>query len=553
MPPAYRPVESRQVAARLSMVRLNMPLRAECIASRAGTQAAAVCLLVMAAVWTLVHVQAPRARAQDEEVGKFEVHEWSFWGIDSTQDLANALDQYASAMPGPVETERTRVPKDHKAAPLAVMTFHGEPSADLEVEVQIPTGRVLANWPPARRKNNRIRWLELQQSAQPFEGVRTAPVDSTHWFERARALESLYLRSGSRGERFLTYDIELPLSVPLRLEGGPDVYRVVNLSAWELSDVVISVPTPEGRRIGRVSTVPASAAAPPGVGQPPQNGTPAVPPRGAAPGAAGQAGGAPPVDVPPANAQAAETPAIDVPAELQPQEASPQPPPAADQAAKPGDAGQPQGPPSAPVAAPGSAAANQTAAEPPGIEVVMSPPLPDDAGELAAMRAQLVESLIAAGLTPGEAELAISLVAESVLQSSELVVLVRLPQAAADEKLPLVFYPRATKTVRVPLLLVRKVDPRIKDEVQQLVAQLGSMVYAEREAADKRLRELGRLAVPALKECLTSPDLEVVFRAERMLLALNESIDPPQQPNNPAVQGASGLPAAVQVLVAPGK
>lgn len=183
----------------------------------------------------------------------------------------------------------------------------------------------------------------------------------------------------------------------------------------------------------------------------------------------------------------------------------------------------------------------------------MSPPLPDDAGELAAMRAQLVESLIAAGLTPGEAELAISLVAESVLQSSELVVLVRLPQAAADEKLPLVFYPRATKTVRVPLLLVRKVDPRIKDEVQQLVAQLGSMVYAEREAADKRLRELGRLAVPALKECLTSPDLEVVFRAERMLLALNESIDPPQQPNNPAVQGASGLPAAVQVLVAPGK
>ena len=79
-------------------------------------------------------------------------------------------------------------------------------------------------------------------------------------------------------------------------------------------------------------------------------------------------------------------------------------------------------------------------------------------------------------------------------------------------------------------------------------------MYALREAADKRLRELGRLAIPALKECLTSPDLEVVLRAERMLLALNESIDPPQ-PNNQPAQGAAAVPAvaAPQAVAVPAK
>jgi hypothetical protein len=46
-----------------------------------------------------------------------------------------------------------------------------------------------------------------------------------------------------------------------------------------------------------------------------------------------------------------------------------------------------------------------------------------------------------------------------------------------------------------------------------------------REAAEKRLLELGRLAVPALKVALKSSDLEVAFRAERILLAQNEKLE----------------------------
>ncbi len=548
----YRPLLMRDSASRTLG---PSPGRLPVASLRATLNMAGFLPAVMCAVWgVLVFFPAAQVRAQDEEVGKFEVHEWSFWAIDPTQDLANPLDHYSSAMPGPVETERTRVPKDHKATPFSMMTFHGQPAADLEVEVQIPSGRALAVWPPARRKNNRLRWLELIQSVERFEGARIAPVDATHWFERARALDSLYVKSGSRQERFLAYDIELPFTVPLRLEGGPDEYRVVNLSPWELADVIVSVPTPQGRRIGRVSSVPAKAAAPAGGQvQPPPTGSPQnAPKQSATNGDAGAPAGATLVDGGiPAKAQAAHAASPAQTADSQ-DNASPA---AAAPAGPPADTGQPAATEPALGPAASSSGGGQHADAPiAGVQLAMSAPLPEDAAELVAVRSQLAESLVAAGLTPGEAELMLSLVSDSVLKSTELVVLVRLPQAAVDEKLPLVFYPAAAKTVRVPLLLVRKVDPRIQYEIQQLVVQLGSTAYSEREAADKRLRELGRLAIPALKECLTSPDLEIVMRAERMLLALNESIEPVPQPNNqPAPGGAVAPAAAVQVLVDPGK
>ncbi|HEY2837537.1 MAG TPA: hypothetical protein VGJ26_00190, partial [Pirellulales bacterium] len=49
--------------------------------------------------------------------------------------------------------------------------------------------------------------------------------------------------------------------------------------------------------------------------------------------------------------------------------------------------------------------------------------------------------------------------------------------------------------------------------------------YEEREKAEKGLKDSGRLAMPLLKEALKNGDPEVVIRAERLLLAQNESID----------------------------
>jgi hypothetical protein len=160
-----------------------------------------------------------------------------------------------------------------------------------------------------------------------------------------------------------------------------------------------------------------------------------------------------------------------------------------------------------------------------GIDVEMSPPVAADDPSLEEAKTWLRDALVRAGLTAGEADLFLSLYAKPFFESEEMVVLFRLPVDVIEQKLPLVVYPSPTQTVRVPLVLVRNIDPKIKDEVAQMVAQLGAIEYAVREAAEKRLVELGRLAVPAVRTALSSPDLEVVFRAERILIRQNESIE----------------------------
>ena len=72
---------------------------------------------------------------------------------------------------------------------------------------------------------------------------------------------------------------------------------------------------------------------------------------------------------------------------------------------------------------------------------------------------------------------------------------------------------------------MRNADPQLQGGLKDFVARLGDDNYEEREKAEKGLQESGRLAVPLLKEALKNDDPEVVIRAERLLLAQNESID----------------------------
>ena len=51
--------------------------------------------------------------------------------------------------------------------------------------------------------------------------------------------------------------------------------------------------------------------------------------------------------------------------------------------------------------------------------------------------------------------------------------------------------------------------------VERLVRQLGSESYAEREAASRQLRSLGRAVLPALEKATDNADPEVRTRARR--------------------------------------
>src|SRR5262249_23115636 len=65
--------------------------------------------------------------------------------------------------------------------------------------------------------------------------------------------------------------------------------------------------------------------------------------------------------------------------------------------------------------------------------------------------------------------------------------------------------------------------------VKELLRQLDSEQFREREAAGKELENLGRLAEPALRQALESkPSLEVRRRLEELLAKVVEQALPPE-------------------------
>ncbi|HEX5444958.1 MAG TPA: hypothetical protein VFW87_14065 [Pirellulales bacterium] len=480
----------------------------------------------------------------DDEIANYEIHEFSLWGLDPTLEQVNQLQHYPSALPGVVETERSRVNEQQKLTPLGLITFHGEPVKDLEIDLRVQSGRFLGHWPPAESKSGRLRWLDLATVPEAAKDAFMAAVDDKHWFVAGRQLDGLFAQGKSRTERFLAYDCELKYEVPLQLTGGPDRYQLANRGKTPLLNVLILAPAENGLRIGRIEkldpTKPAAAKADakpadrkPGDSKPGDS-KPADAPAAAEKKVESSATEAP-KSVQPASARTAEKAAAAAPdkeaGEAKPADAKPDAAkPDAAQAEKV-EAKQPAATPEA-ASAPGAAAqpAPTATAQPaplPGVDVEMSQPLAKDSDELKAVNESLTASLKQVGLTGQEAELLLGRGLNHLVETKEMLVLFRLPPDAIEERLPLVAYPAPRKTIRTALVLVRNLDPKIKEEVQKLIAELGAEKYSVREAAEKRLLELGRLAVPALKEAAkpANKDLEVVFRAERILLAQNEKLE----------------------------
>ena len=102
--------------------------------------------------------------------------------------------------------------------------------------------------------------------------------------------------------------------------------------------------------------------------------------------------------------------------------------------------------------------------------------------------------------------------------------LAHFSRTAIDEAVLLDVFPPPKKLVRTALLVVHGVDPRLQDRARTLVQQLGDQSYKMRETAETRLAEMGPVAVPALEDALINKDVEIVFRAERLLLRLNRPV-----------------------------
>jgi hypothetical protein len=131
-------------------------------------------------------------------------------------------------------------------------------------------------------------------------------------------------------------------------------------------------------------------------------------------------------------------------------------------------------------------------------------------------------------LPPTDFAVIASVLERHALESKRLTVVYRLDPAEMERLLPLELTPSPRKLVRVGLVVVRNLDPGIGEDVERLIAQLGDEEWARREAASKQLAEIGPAAKAKLEAATKHKDLEIAWRAERLLLVISPA--PAQQP-----------------------
>lgn len=439
---------------------------------------------------TLLFASEPQAKPKTAKgpAPKYEVHEWSLWALDPSSGRLNAKEAYPSALPAFVDSLRPEEKAGAPAvAPVTVMTFYGQPVHELELEIQLKAATALAHWPKAEIKNRRLKWSGLSLAPTCTDEARLAYTGEGHWFQQLRSLpNTLFISLGVRNERMLAYDTEVTLAVPLKVEGGPDRFKVANQSAQQLHDVVLSVPAPDGRRIAWIDALlpgkPNPKAAP---------AKPAAPPR---PPRAATSGMVTVVRALPGGVVVREM--LEAPTAVA-------------------------------SSTPAKAAAPATAAGPP-VEAVLSAPLKGSAPDYEQKTAaELRTRLERAGLNPAESKLLAAQAAKALFATDEFMIAARLDPVLIEELLPQEFFPEPTKKVRVALVLIRGIDPRLDRDIAQLITQLGDPKFSRREAAEERLKKIGSTAFPALKEALKHSDVEIVYRAERLLGPQNPPPAPP--------------------------
>jgi hypothetical protein len=142
--------------------------------------------------------------------------------------------------------------------------------------------------------------------------------------------------------------------------------------------------------------------------------------------------------------------------------------------------------------------------------------------DAAAVLAPWKEKLSAAGLSPTDFDVILSILAKHGLDDKRMTIIYRLDPSEMERLLPIEVVPQPKKVTRVGLVILRNIDPAIGQEIEQLIVQLGDSDWSKREAAQKQLSELGLPAKPKLEEASkNSKDMEIVWRSERLLAKIN--------------------------------
>jgi hypothetical protein len=125
---------------------------------------------------------------------------------------------------------------------------------------------------------------------------------------------------------------------------------------------------------------------------------------------------------------------------------------------------------------------------------------------------RLAKQLTGAGLYDDEAQSLVDLWKKELFETPGLNLFYRLAQAEYDARLPLTVTPKPESTVRVGLVYHAHLEPDFPARVLQLVNQLDSAKYSERDAAMKKLLAIGPAAMVQLQRMRDKNALSVEVR-----------------------------------------
>ncbi|MBX2850159.1 MAG: hypothetical protein KTR15_00270 [Phycisphaeraceae bacterium] len=152
-------------------------------------------------------------------------------------------------------------------------------------------------------------------------------------------------------------------------------------------------------------------------------------------------------------------------------------------------------------------------------------------------KAQLIESLEAAGLFPKEAAGLVKIWGDDMFTTPGERLLYLMPSNEVERVLPLDIQPAPNQAVRTLIAWVELSTPEAEKQVMDLVKKLGSEDEKIRSAADKELRRLDRFAESILQRLAGSTTNQVVKqRIEQILTALEQERrqgKAPKTRNNP--------------------
>ena len=124
----------------------------------------------------------------------------------------------------------------------------------------------------------------------------------------------------------------------------------------------------------------------------------------------------------------------------------------------------------------------------------------------------LNRQLVAAGLFDDEAKLLIQCWKKDMFETPGLNAFYRLPQFEYDTRLPLTVKPKPTTTIRVGLIYHGHLEPDFAERILELVKQLNSERFAERDAATKKLLQIGPAALVQIQRFRDRKDLSTEVR-----------------------------------------